>query len=525
MSTASPDPRSSRLAQFFQQAIHGKRKIEKPADAKLFIEALCNQEKRATCFEQLVASKFGLAALGSCVRMDTRSAFLNGPVPLLLRFLQDPEIKQLCSGQLLQQALESIVEPATFWNALVKANETQSLHEPTAQCFGWLLTELIGGAYNDLSDYRALAQELRDSRCFLDSASSDLRAIGQKLKHVLAVVDSPDYESGLECAGGRHDNDFSDFRQISIFPTPDELSSKEAPFLRQPAAVTGSSREKRVALHFDTHFRLLREDMMSELRADIQSAREGKKKRSRGLTIKRLTFEDIYCRSGRRRSAFGVVFRCRADVLQMPRADEKKRKEYLKANKNFARHQSLGCVISNGEILAFTTIDRNEDYLAQNPPALILRISDDNGFKKVLIAANRSTDFEFVQVDTAVFAYEPVLRRLQLKKELQLSEELIHLERTSELTDVMPEMEEVVESLEGNGMGLKDALHTAEAIRLDRSQADSLRAGLAQNVSLIQGPPGKSCLKPRRIVAHGFDRYWQVLHRGFTSQSLSLQNP
>lgn len=69
--------------------------------------------------------------------------------------------------------------------------------------------------------------------------------------------------------GGRHDNDFKDFREISILPIPDEIASVEIPYYRRMCDVYNVSEAQRAVMHYDNQFRLLREDLLAELRNDL----------------------------------------------------------------------------------------------------------------------------------------------------------------------------------------------------------------------------------------------------------------
>jgi hypothetical protein len=69
-------------------------------------------------------------------------------------------------------------------------------------------------------------------------------------------------------AGGRHDNDYTDFRSIRIMPTIEELSSDELPYL-PPNTVTDE------AGALDRQFRLLREDMVGPARTELKLLKIG----------------------------------------------------------------------------------------------------------------------------------------------------------------------------------------------------------------------------------------------------------
>jgi len=110
-------------------------------------------------------------------------------------------------------------------------------------------------------------------------------AQGQKIKHIVSTLNSAGGEESESGPGGRHDNDFVDFREVAIHPTADEIISEEQPFLRTADAVEDPTYEgKKLAVHLDNQFRLLREDMLSEMREEL-SIVSGKKKDATGASL------------------------------------------------------------------------------------------------------------------------------------------------------------------------------------------------------------------------------------------------
>lgn len=101
---------------------------------------------------------------------------------------------------------------------------------------------------------------------------------------------------------------------------------------------------------------------------------------------------------------------------------------------------------------------------------------------------------EFVMVDTAVFAYKPVLRCLQATVEIPLWQELFAVSVEEIEAAVKPSAAaplDLVSKIEaGGGSDLQSTLSLSKSVQLDASQLASLLAGLRQSVSLIQGPPG-----------------------------------
>ncbi|KAF9378427.1 hypothetical protein CPB97_009588 [Podila verticillata] len=107
---------------------------------------------------------------------------------------------------------------------------------------------------------------------FLDETVADLNvrsATGPNIVHLRNTYDPP---GKISAKGPRHDNDFVDISEISLFPTQQEITCSREPFLPSNGILD--------APHFlahgwkrqvDTHFRLYREDMMQSVRESIMA--------------------------------------------------------------------------------------------------------------------------------------------------------------------------------------------------------------------------------------------------------------
>ncbi len=86
-----------------------------------------------------------------------------------------------------------------------------------------------------------------------------------------------------------------------------------------------------------------------------------------------------------------------------------------------------------------------------------------------------------------------MLRCLQEKTFLPLADELLEINdnREPSMSPYAPEGV-VAQIKEHEGRNLRDLLGIPKDVILDHSQTESLIAGLSQNLSLIQGPPGKT---------------------------------
>ena len=91
-------------------------------------------------------------------------------------------------------------------------------------------------------------------------------------------------------AGGRHDNDHTDFRSIRVMPTIEELSCKELPYLPHNRVMDEAGALER-------QFRLLREDMVGSARRELRLLQKGEGN-LRNL-FNRVAFEKVDIPNGR----------------------------------------------------------------------------------------------------------------------------------------------------------------------------------------------------------------------------------
>lgn len=482
--------RAAGLTKLFNTVIHGQRDLKSVADGNRFLEAFCSQEDVSRCVERIIASKAGLEAIGKAFRFSPDRTFLDGPAASVILHLSHPSAKQLYGGQFLHRILEQIVNPPTFWNTLVDAHHAGILSTKATHAFAWLLLEILQSRSEDVPDVHEVAEQVTKNESLIKSDSLDIRNIGHKIKHTVESASS----DSADGAGGRHDNDFADFRKIKILPSADEFVSTTAPFYRRADAVQSIESEKRGPIHLDNQFRLLREDFLGELRNDFQIA-TGQKKGRRRTILENLQFVDIDCGPTSKRKPCSLKLRVRDDIPQLRNVKGvNNRKAHLsdRANKNLMKHQSFGCLISNGNIVAFASVERDEDLLAQQPAVVMLHIADVESLGKVLLVCKYKADLRFVQVDTAVFAYEPILKCLQSMTELPLQEQLVGLQPgiCEQLSQARPLS--IIDDIRINSQNdLQSILGASKSVRLDVAQAESLLAGLERKLSLIQGPPGE----------------------------------
>ena len=482
--------RTSLLQKFFHQVVHGNRELNSLQDGQRFLEALSNFPDASKGLEKLIACPRGMAALAQAFRFSGDQSFLNAFGADALLFFSDSSFKKIHNGQFLRRALEAIVDPPTFWMALVDAHERGLLTGKATQAFAWLLLEIISTQSPKPPDVRIIAERFIAEVKLTESLPLDTRNLVYRIERVLQTTST----DTLNGAGGRHDNDFANFRQIAIIPTPDEFASTVAPFYRRADAVDTLRPELRGAVHLDNQFRLLREDFLGELRNDVQIA-TGQKKGFRRITnLPDLVFDGIECGSEKRREPCSLRFQCCSDVSLLARTSARaQREKILSENPSFMRHQSFGCLMRNGSVVAFASVLRDQSLLAQKPPVVVLTVADEGALQAVLLACRSEAVLQFLQVGTAVFAYQPVLKCLQTVTELPLQDDLLGLLQESKVAESVVQPRHIAELIrQMPNAEIQSVLNTTKSVKLDESQTDSLLAGLERKVSVIQGPPGTS---------------------------------
>lgn len=486
--------RAGKLAHLLRSVVNGNRTIRSAKDAKLFFEAAWSQPTPSSCIEAIVASKHGIEALQLAVRIDLSVSFMCTQTLRLLAYLEDDQLKVTADGQILQRALVVFAKPPAFWNELVAATQKCALDEEAFRVFSWFCLELLSLPETAEVDVFADILSLSESRRFIESSSPETRKIGYKIQHLLQLRTSPTNKSTDGYApGGRHDNDFMDFRKVAVYPTTDEFLSNERPFYRRAREVFEVDMAERASVHLDNTYRLTREDLLGELKSDWQIAQGRKSGKRSALTLRKLepAFLDLGHEKARKKCS--LALRCFAGLEELGKKQQGARKKWLEDNKSYLRHQSFGALYRGQEIFGFAFVDREIDGLLEFPPVVILQFTDHNALRKALSALETTQDIMFTLVNTPVFAYEPVLERLKDMKEFPLQEQLLDVSKSSDDYVPKPTIQELIERLASRNadVSIKNG-HIKKTFQLDYSQRLSLINALSRKVSVVQGPPGQS---------------------------------
>ncbi|PVG01698.1 P-loop containing nucleoside triphosphate hydrolase protein [Serendipita vermifera] len=489
--------RSHQLSKLFNDVIADKVKLAKRTYSP-FLEAIFTHQDPPTCLDGLVNGQGGLAALQAAIRSDQSPAFFNDHVARLFNFLSAPELKRIAGGDTLKTVLNAIVDPPTFWQPFVEAIKGRKLNEDGKLGFSWLFYHLLLLLpFDEAKQFRTLVDDKVIMEELFSSPTLEVRNLAQQIKHIVSSSGQVHAEDPEEGPGGRHDNDFVDFRQISIVPTADEIHSNKPAFIRPSYIFQEENTEKaRLQVYLENHFRLLREDMLYEIREELQL--EKKRKQHRNAVIGKLRLvdahrsPDIDDKGHRKRGKWSIVLQRQTGLGQLYKMKSKKeRMHWLQDNRQFLKHQSVACLLLGEELVALVTIERDEKLLSLFPPKLVVQIEGAANISRALLKMRTAHDLTLVQVNAPIFAYEPILKALKRMRRLPLSREILYWKegmRPDEL-DIMPL--EVLNILKQNpSQNLKNLLNSPKEVILDASQSSSLLVGLTQSLSLIQGPPG-----------------------------------
>jgi hypothetical protein len=498
MSDVKSSGRSARLRTLFAKILNGNDIISQ-GNAKLFLEAISDQADPTICIQRLVGSPYGLTALQSSFSSDNTPTFFNGPVAKFLIYLEAPRLKTICGGEVLRQVISKLIEVPITWNSLIQAAKSEKLDEKGIEAFSCLLLRLLSLPKDKAIAHAAIAQDSAVQKLLLESSYQTVRSKGQRIVHIARNLKAEcrDESSHTDQSGpgGRHDNDFAQIRKISILPTPDELVSKN-PYLPRAIDMENSSNlPEGFASYIDGQFRLLREDMLRDLREEIKSALDPKMRRRKAFFVENLGMIGI---NGDERQPWSLRLQCLEDLPQLRNKKNNERKTFLKDNPRILKHDTMACLLADDEIVTLGIIVRDENLLALIPPILSLQIPS-SGLERALLRLQNAKNIKMIQLNTALFAYEPVLKQLQEMKELSLEDEIFRWEQGKNISPPNYTMDRKIFDTVNNlttdsSYDLKDLLQLPSSTKLDESQAACFLAGVQQKVVTIQGPPGELLL-------------------------------
>ncbi|KAG4281258.1 hypothetical protein FPRO06_10163 [Fusarium proliferatum] len=494
--------RAAKLIKTFWAVIKGEQQIINAHSAKLFAQA-CeiyrSKNSPVKFVEVLISNPAGIAALERVVRVDLTFSFINTTALPFLLTLSDEGVASLSNGGFLRQMLTAILEPVTFWTAALGAYHNDKLDNVGLEAFAWLCLQIVSDQ-TSFGIHKQAVKELMDSKSLLKSQSPEVRKTAYRIDKIIKIFAQPEIAYNGVTPGGRHDNDHASFRDISIYPTSDELLSTDPPYLQRLGEVFDTPMETRSQSYRDWLFRLLREDMLSELREDLQVAMSQKKGKRRPVALAQLrlvginTDHDI---ETKHIPPYALYVACQQGIDFPPKVSKSGKKAFIEESKNFMKQDSFGALCCNGSIIAFGSLVRDVANLLKTPPIIGIKFSDGSGLEKAIAALQGpfKDKVKFFIVDTATFAYEPILQRLKTIAEFPLEAQLIDAEqpaqdgpRSASLDALPHQLRAALDS--GRKIKMPPGLKLKKDIYLEGAQLRSFIHGISSNLALIQGPPG-----------------------------------
>jgi len=178
-------------------------------------------------------------------------------------------------------------------------------------------------------------------------------------------------------------------------PTADELLSKDRPFFRTADFINDPNIiSSRCGIHLDNQSRLLREDMLSEIRAELKILTGTKPGCHKGIIVGGLSLARVEMGIDRKRLPWGVVLKCNEELPHLKRIKPDEGKDFLKDNRHILRYGNIACLLIDGEPAAFPTIHRDEEELAKIPAAITVQFSDDSTLTYALSKMKTAGDVE-----------------------------------------------------------------------------------------------------------------------------------
>ncbi|XP_062853233.1 NFX1-type zinc finger-containing protein 1 [Trichomycterus rosablanca] len=287
-----------------------------------------------------------------------------------------------------------------------------------------------------------------------------------------------------------------DFRNMSIYPTPEEFHQDEKPFLR-PNIMQQSYPNAHVYL--DTHFRLMREDFVRPLREGIRDLLQKQQEEGLGgISIKKRRFDDIRVYFDTKLlvpicTHTGIVYRVTFDPqpLKFVRWENSKRLLY----------GSLVCLSKdNFESFLFATVaNRDPKFLKDG----LVELSFSAHSRAQLARVKASDSFTMVETSAYFEAYRYVLEGLQEQQEDELPfqryivecnpdvhppEYIMQFRSSYDLSSIAAKDRK--DKLKPFDPLNADAWPSEEQLGLDESQLKALKLALTKELAIVQGPPG-----------------------------------
>lgn len=525
-------------------------RISSTADAQTFLTAFAEYGDEAELIHRMTSDRENgektiKAALTGHDAWKDPTFVISFVLPMLKK-LDAGCLQHGANYEALQKFLCKLFAFEAWRTSLFKLLWDRSLDHSTeegTQLLGWLVLNVVVGQ----EDEGRLARKDPFVKQALLLLRDDATPICMKIAHEISIVTGDDigsasaassssvasaFRSGAQnlatlkskLAGGRHDNDKVNYRDINIVPTPEELQCKEEPLLPRP----GDVHNERTLL--DRNYRLLREDFLASLRDEMAmlqmpgaaAAAAGGANAAQLQHHRQRTFDGAkvahyftgkhtygalaasffhaklhpsHPKHDPKRDASTMITSAYMTVTfqHSPATPKSRTKDWWESKKHALDIRALVCFVRDGKPFAFgQIIERDPITLAHDPPCIGIQPCSSKDAQAMIWEFISKGSFTLLQCDASFFSYEPVLKSLVDMTSVPFADELVNW-KAGEIPPPAFESERfarLVINLRA-GVSTQSLINSTKAnFNLDESQRKAVMIGLTQRVALIQGPPG-----------------------------------
>ncbi len=544
---ANTSPSNPARRMFTKLVKDDKAAIRNKRDVRRFIEGMDTYECKTELLSILEDKRFlGIRRIEDCLSMLEDISDIDFILaPLLRNIINDATTRPLYKRMFnkIVSAIFCVPELLEFLKKVDFASASSISSAQTVCSFLEVSAEILVEARNsdlikDISQ-GLLQRGIKGSRklCALllvDTSASNASS-SQKTKYYcnerLDAVAC--WVSDLTPPGGRHDNDFKNYRDIELVPTRQEIVCDEPPWLPLATGENAFIEDKEMRM-LDSCFRLLREDSVSTMKSNIS---EQKRIWHNARII------DVCCTTNYKNHKGKSGMTSLSFLVQVDLPDRKKPINWGRSR--VLAHGSVICFCKNGEVFKMGTIsERRLEWLESDAVTIGVTFGVEQDFKSslqeivdnMLIVSKlkkcemelekiKSTKkknqaeekqlcderrelieqmscYDLIEASTSFFSYKSTLQALKELISVPLSEELVFFTPSTQRPEYLPS-KMLMPAKKFNSFECDLDEWTIERITagtsLDESQANALRCALTQRVALIQGPPGTESYQKETI--------------------------
>ena len=488
---------SSRL--YIEQLIESAdRTICEESAALKFIQGMKRMEPVTDLLFYIVdEKKYGLKRIREIMQLcgDAKSIdkFL---LPVLHILFADPTLSQPLNVRSRDRILISIYQIPFLVNLV-----SQTWRELTYPGSNEIICQFLRISCSTLlearssEDIRNIAREMQEigvkgvdilSTILMLESHQPLRPTGDKVD-IMPVC----WTSDMRPPGGRHNNDFPNYRDISIVPTADEITSEEQSYLPLADGSNvlgrGTTILEDTASLLDSQFRLLREDFVQPIRNEINTNKKL-------IEVRAVDYYSALKSPGHP----CVVFRLKYSFNS--------KGEYIKGEKAKAFWEkfqgleigTLVCFCRETLPIRYGKVEMSYVdstwLLHEDGPRIGISFERPADTLDALSEIGNSciTNCQLLSVSQSFFSYKHTLEVLQRMVHLPFAEEIVRQENTAITPEYMPYYLKLPKDFNEVDINVRD-LDTESLLRdttLDASQVNALHLALTNRVALVQGPPG-----------------------------------